>query len=284
MAKTKKPGAEKAAPGKEIEKKKSGEIVEQDFFKSVESLGYSGFENMDQSMITVPFLKIAQGQTPEAQEDHPAHIKGLRPGMLFNSVSGRVYGKEAEFLMIGIQHVYLRWGEDMGEFHGTYTQAEIDALLASGAIKKDGFSSYSSDQDSSIMDSHTLFLLSAEHPDDGIMVMTFKMTGIKHSKKWITKARALQINGKPAPIFCGVWKIGTRLNTNDEGQSWYLLGDKKSCNITNTGTLLDKQYAHLQKPALDAAGFVKSIQEKVIDYGKSVDGSEAVAADESDFA
>jgi hypothetical protein len=262
---------------KDIVKKPKNDVAVGNFISDAVKMGYDGFENVDSSMLSIPFLKIAQAINPEAQKDHPSYIKGLDPGMLFNSVSNRIFGKKTRLIIIGFEHVFLRFGQEMGDFKGYYTQEEIEEKEKAGEYTKEGFLYVSSrtskkkgkeEPEEKCIDTHTMYVLSADHPEEGVMIMPFKSTGLKHSRKWITKARAVRIDdgkgGKvSAPIFAGIWECSTLLNTNDDG-SWYLLGDKKSCLINQVGTVLDKEFEHLQQPVLQAAQFVKSILDREI--------------------
>ena len=52
-----------------------------------------GFEDTLQTDILIPRLALAQAMSPQATEGHSDQIPGLKPGELFNSVTGQIYGK-----------------------------------------------------------------------------------------------------------------------------------------------------------------------------------------------
>jgi hypothetical protein len=52
-----------------------------------------GFEDTLQTDILIPRLALAQALSPQVTEGDPSRIEGLKPGDLFNSVTGQNYGK-----------------------------------------------------------------------------------------------------------------------------------------------------------------------------------------------
>lgn len=53
-----------------------------------------GFEDTVQTDLMIPRLALAQALSPQVTDGDPNRIEGLKPGDLFNSVTGQVYGKE----------------------------------------------------------------------------------------------------------------------------------------------------------------------------------------------
>jgi hypothetical protein len=56
-----------------------------------------GQEEMEAKHMTMPRVAIAQDGTAQVKEANALHIEGLRPGMMFNTLTRRVYGKEVFF-------------------------------------------------------------------------------------------------------------------------------------------------------------------------------------------
>src|SRR5688572_25123470 len=53
-----------------------------------------GFEDTVQSDLMIPRLALAQALSPQVTDGDPARIPDLKPGDLFNSVTGQKYGRE----------------------------------------------------------------------------------------------------------------------------------------------------------------------------------------------
>ena len=54
----------------------------------------SGFEETSAESFAIPFLSILQSGSPQCKKSDGAYIKGAEEGMLFNSVTGDMYGEE----------------------------------------------------------------------------------------------------------------------------------------------------------------------------------------------
>jgi hypothetical protein len=55
---------------------------------------HRGFEDTVQSDLMIPRLALAQALSPQVTDGDPARIEGLKPGDLFNSITGVNYGRE----------------------------------------------------------------------------------------------------------------------------------------------------------------------------------------------
>lgn len=249
--------------GKEIEKKQATDLAA--FTEQAGALGYDGFENVTDDLISLPFLKIAQPNSPELLPD--SQFQGIKAGDVFNSVTGEVYGPELKVILLGFDVSYLEWAEGLGNLVGRCTREELEDQVKAGEIVRDGFRYARKATGNELRETHTFFVLLADRPDDGVALLSFKSTGLKHVKKWLTKARSMRWtmpNGQvvPAPLYGIVWTIKTMLNKNDEG-NWFLFGDKKTMTAARVGTLLDDGWDKLQNNVLAAAGFVKDVMFKV---------------------
>lgn len=52
-----------------------------------------GLDHLEQDDVQIPRLVIAQAMSPELLEDNAKYIDGLKPGLIFNSLTQRIYGK-----------------------------------------------------------------------------------------------------------------------------------------------------------------------------------------------
>lgn len=72
-----------------------------------------------------PLIYIAQRQTPQAEERDPKYVKGLKPGMVFNNLTGRFWDAEHEGFPILPCFTRVSWDEwtprlQGGGFHGSH--------------------------------------------------------------------------------------------------------------------------------------------------------------------
>lgn len=91
-----------------------------------------GNENVTIDDITIPRLDIVQALSPEVKEGDPKYREEARPGMLVNSVTGQLYGKEVFVILVYYTKQWLVWkkrktddGKALeGGFFGAYPSPE----------------------------------------------------------------------------------------------------------------------------------------------------------------
>jgi len=140
---------------KNLAAKKKSEDLETKFLQEIDSMGYDGFENVDNNSLSPPFLKIAQLGTPQIIKGDPAYIDGLQPGDFFNSSNGKKYGSKIKVVLLGYVKNYIKWGQQLGEFGGTLNQNDFDELLPK--LLKEGMI-YHDEDGNKYVDTRTLFV------------------------------------------------------------------------------------------------------------------------------
>lgn len=91
-----------------------------------------GSENVGQEDIVIPRLEIVQALSPAVKDGDAGFIPEARPGMLMNSVSKQLYGKEVMVIPVIYIKQWLVWGKRKdkdnkplpGGFHGGYNTPE----------------------------------------------------------------------------------------------------------------------------------------------------------------
>ena len=188
----------------------------------------TGFENVDSDCVSMPYLKLAQATTDQAKRGHPKYIEGLEPGKYFNSNSGQIYG--GQFIVLGFIRQFIEY-DGCGlkaKYVRSYTSDEYLRDIAPRTTRKevDG-KTYTVDAASghSFVDTRNLFVLAADHPEDGVLVSSHRSSGIGASKKWISAMASKRVKDAEgrivrSPIFTNVWAPRVELMTGD-GNSWY---------------------------------------------------------------
>ena len=253
------------------------------FLSEAEGLGYDGFENVSMDMLSMPFLKVAQPTSDEIVEGTSAYIPGLKAGEFFNSVSRERYGNELDMVILYQESGFIEWEDKT--FVARFTHEEVQALVAKGDVAKqeDGYIYVRKLNGNEIKENHTFFVMLTEHMDAGPLLLSFKGTGLKHVRKWLTFARAQRIRKSsgeviPAPLYSVVWRVKTVLNSNKEG-NWYLLGDK-NVNVKRVGDFTDETYFPGTQQILDAVRFVMDVKTKINYKEQAGDGIEEKPLDE----
>lgn len=112
-------------------------IYESDTVPDYIKAGQRGSENVSTDDIIIPRLELIQGLSPYVKDGDPKFNPDARPGMLINSVTGQLYGKEVMLVPVYFMKQWLVWrkrkwvdekGREQtseGGFMGSYnTQAE----------------------------------------------------------------------------------------------------------------------------------------------------------------
>lgn len=92
-----------------------------------------GNENVTSDDIVVPRIDVVQSLSPQREQGHAKFIEGATEGLLFNSVSGRLYGKVVQFIPVLFTKQYLVWKarKSGGGFRGAYgSLEEANAFIA----------------------------------------------------------------------------------------------------------------------------------------------------------
>jgi hypothetical protein len=188
--------------------------------------GPTGFENMDNDCISIPFLRLAQSNTPQVS-DPDQRISGLEPGMYFNPSTGRVYGSDPSFIILGFFRSWNVWfgNPPDAKFVKTMTPEAFESQARpriKDAVTPEGKTVQMDPEGNRYQDTRNFFVLSADHPEDGILLYPMTSTGIPASKKWLAKASAIRVkdeNGIPGPVhmWSRIWKIKVNFEKSKKG-------------------------------------------------------------------
>lgn len=193
-------------------------------------LSGQGFEDTDKDAFAIPFLRILQSNSPQVNEDEVSYIEGSKPGMLFNTITGTLYGKETQIVPVHYMRDFVEWLPNRGGFvksHGS------DPGILENIVEVDDKNNQLLENGNIIQDCRNHYVLIADRLEEGPIILSLSSSGIKHSRKWMTLMNALRIPGtdQQAPMFAGVWDIATVLNENDDGK-WYQVGNKQATLIS----------------------------------------------------
>lgn len=231
---TKKSGSRDTTP---VKKSSNLPAKVDDFYQT----GQTGFEHMGQEDFATPMLRVAQKMTPQADQDSPTAIEGLKPGQFFNPSSGAIFGPKVKVIVLGYFRNFIQWGSGLGEFKKAYTVDDFEKIEKS--LIKDEMD-YTNDENDRFIDTRNFFIFLPDFPEEGILLFPCYKSAIKASKVLNSRTRTLNLQGvNKLPIFAGVWEIQTSVHTN-EGGSWFKLGGPKGDQINFVG-YVHKEYKDL---------------------------------------
>jgi len=93
-----------------------------------ESDAHAGFENVKNTSVALPILKLLQNGSAEGQKRNQAYVEGAEPGMLLNTVTKKVYdgAKGIEVIPCHYKLEYQEWS-DFGTGSGRPEQIYPDS-------------------------------------------------------------------------------------------------------------------------------------------------------------
>lgn len=181
--------------------------------------------------LAIPFLYIAQANSPQLKKQDGKFIQGLAQGDIFNNVTGEFWPTSngeggPTVISCFYQRRFLRWAprDSGGGLVSIHTPEEAVELLKQ--TTKD-------DRNRDVFDGGDLLVNTAEHyllilKDDGVIdraVVAMSSTQLKKSKQWNTMmmgATAEDGNGKrfTPPAFAQLYLLNTVPESNNDGD-WH---------------------------------------------------------------
>lgn len=188
----------------------------------------AGFESADKDSYAIPMLNILQSLSPQVDESEGEYIEGAKPGMMFNNVSGELYGNTDGLVVVpcAYRRGFVEWRprESGGGFVAEYSVAEAEELLEK-CVRND------KNQDvlpngNLLVDTRTHYVLRIS--SDGAYepaVMAMSSTQLKKSRKWMSRMKNIKFKRADGsqftpPMYANMWKFTTVPESNDKGK-WH---------------------------------------------------------------
>ncbi len=246
-----------------------------------------GFESHTQDDYAVPFLGVLQPLSPLLETDATA-----RAGMLVNTVTQRSYeGKETGVLFVPActDHVVNEWiPRDLGG--GFVARHAVDSEIVVRAKTEQEFGKYKTvkgdPKSNDLIETYNVYGIFIDPEGNWEqMVMSFTSTKIKIYKRWMTKARTVQLplpDGRRInpPLFAHKYRVTTVAEKNAKG-SFYNLNidfDGKSAEAARLGTT-----DPLFQAAVSFADLIKSDKVKVAHDSQTTTMGTANVDDDQDI-
>jgi hypothetical protein len=198
----------------------------------------AGLEGTTADSFSIPFLTILQKGSPQVDETSGAAVQGAKAGMLFETVSGKMYDGKAgvRFVHCAQRRTFLRWrprGVEGAGFRGEVQPEKVPAMINSGELmevesrlyfKGDGH--FNEKKNDRLADTRNHYILIVNDDDSWTQaLLSLTSTQIKKSKMLL--ALFDQLKGRNAagktfklPTFSRYVRMTTVPESNDAG-SWY---------------------------------------------------------------
>lgn len=213
-----------------------------------------GFESHTQADYAVPFLGVLQSNSPQI-ESRPS----ARPGMLMNTVTTELYeGKKGiGFIPVDTQHTMAEWKpRDSGG--GFVKQHSMDSELVKKVKEEQEFGKYKTikgdPKSNDLIETFSVFgIFVNDTGSSEQMIVSFSSSKIKVYKRWMTKARTVQIvlaDGRriTPPLFAHKYRVTTVQEKNSKGAFYnfqidYDAADAEHCRLATNDPLFQQAVA-----------------------------------------
>lgn len=195
-----------------------------------------GTEDIDPSVLGLPFLTIIQKGSPEFDETHRFHkdkkIEGCKPGNIVFAQKRKVLAQPLLVIPVGTATLYTEWKprEQGGGFQGNRALT----IVTDGNYRRGQPGSpteYNEYLGSNELKYTIYFMFLFKHGEEWEKgVISFTQGQLKNARKWLRGIQQVEYKDLPGvkpPIFAALYQLGTFADTNTKGGffSWTIIQD-----------------------------------------------------------
>jgi len=186
-----------------------------------------GYEETDRDSYAIPFIKILQKMSPEVDEESGQYVEGARPGMFYNSATGKLADGKTGIIIIPVhfRRRFLHWAdrEMGGGYKGDYSVTEAEQMKRGTIRGKSGRDEFG--DGTYLADTREHYVMWVDDDDSQLGVISMSSTQIKKSKKWLNQMDAVRLTNSKGikyrpPSWARLWRATSVAEKNDQG-SWY---------------------------------------------------------------
>jgi len=273
---TERPGGK--PPGREstaVEKRKTTALAQPlDFSRDAGA----GFEEADADSFAIPYLTVLQKNSPQCDDASGSYVKGAKPGMFFNTVTGELYDGPVRVVPVHYERRFVQWAprDEGGGFRGSHMASD---QIVQRAERDDSTGRLMLENGDYLSDTRYHFcLLVKKDGSTTPVILSLASTQIRKSRNWMTTMQGIKLrrpDGSPftPPSFSHFYAVTTVPEQNEKG-SW------KGLRVDLEGPLGDDD----RDVYLDARQFreqVRGGKARVSDPGVP-DAAESASSDDGD--
>jgi hypothetical protein len=222
--------------GKQVAPKKAAPLPSSILF---ENDAHAGFENVKQDSMALPILKLLQNGSGEAQKRNQNYVEGAEPGMLFNTVTKRLYdgAKGIHVIPCHYKLEYQEWS-DFGTGSGRPEKIYPDTSDIKSKTTEDPSGKDRLPNGNYILTVGNHFVLIVDGDVAETALISMSSSQGKISRKWNSMMMSIVLEGQKGtytpPSFSHVYKLTTVLNSG-KGNQWY------GYNVSKVGPVTDEK-------------------------------------------
>ena len=197
-----------------------------------------GFENMDQSDLALPFIRILGQLSPQVNKRDAKYVQGAEAGMIYNSVTNQLYDGEKGINVIPCYYKreYVEW-QDRGEGAGAPVAVHSASSSIISETTRDSINKDRLKNGNYLENTASYFVVITKDDGAETALITMKATQLKVSKTWNSMMNGLKIQGSKGlftpPIYSHIYNMKTVQQSNDKG-TWF------GWSVSKVGPVKDK--------------------------------------------
>jgi hypothetical protein len=194
------------------------EDIKQDDMSYLDDISGMGKDKISYEDLPKPFLRILQQQSPQCVKGSDAYNPLAEPGMFMHSITGDIYGKKINVIMLHYEKIWVEWKPDRAGFVAQHKPDMFE-------VDKTNFKTWTRKDNGNIIEEYYNFYLLIEgHYHDGIAVFPLSSSGIKHARTWLGFIDTLKNpSGKETAMFGAIWELEL-VQDDKDGKKFYMVG------------------------------------------------------------
>jgi len=182
----------------------------------------SGFEDMGQDDLALPFLRILTNMSPEISS-----VDNAKPGMIYNSVTGELFDGTKGIQVIPCAYVrqYIEWAPRGQGSGGPVNIYPATSDILSTTHREPGDNKDYTSAGNYIENTSNYYVMVIDEnglPSPALIVM--KSTQLKKSRKWNSMMQSVKVEGKNGlftpPMFSQIYRLTIVSESNAKG-NWH---------------------------------------------------------------
>ena len=170
--------------------------------------GNAGSEEVSNKDMVLPRVDVLQALSPQIKKNDAAFIPGAEQGIIFNTVTGELYGSSVTFVPVMFRKEWTLWKlrKAGGGFVGAFkTEAEAQLVLAQQTGPHD-YEAVESHQ-------HFVMILGPRGPEEAVFSMT-------KSKLKVSRALNTLVQIAGVDRFAKAYRLDAVETSSDKGEFW----------------------------------------------------------------
>jgi len=181
------------------------EKLDYDFLK--EQVDGSGFEDMNQDTMAIPFIRVVQALSPQKKKSKAEYIPNCEDGDIINTITKRIYEQPLRFIVGKFERYYIEWKPNRGGF----VQALSPEIVETNTDRyqmvpnnKGGMKLADVVSGNDVVETYVYYIVLPDYPEDSVCIMSLYSSQLKEAKKLNRIMNTTFIPGtgdKAAPFF-----------------------------------------------------------------------------------